>query len=71
MVLANGNRLRRAVEGKPLLLAVKEGVPLGRTFILGASSSTVTNEKLVKAGADTSLLKSSVPEMAAEIRRRL
>jgi CheY-like chemotaxis protein len=41
------------------------------SFIIGTSSSMVTNEYLVRDGADTSLLKSAVPEMAREIERRL
>jgi CheY-like chemotaxis protein len=67
-------KVRRAVESQ---LAAGEGDPsTGATryppaFIIGTSSSTVTNEFLVKAGADASLLKNAVPEMAREIERRL
>ena len=51
--------------------AVEQGETLAASFIIGTSSSTVTNEFLVKAGADTSMLKIEVPEMAREIERRL
>ena len=67
-------KVRRAVENQ---LAAGVGDPsTGATqypasFIIGTSSSTVTNEYLVKEGADTSMLKSAVPEMAREIERRL
>ncbi len=42
-----------------------------RALILGISSSTVTNEFIIKEGADASMLKHQVPEMAKEIERRL
>jgi len=67
-------KVRRAVEnqlaagtGDPSTGAVRYPI----SFIIGTSSSTVTNEFLVKAGADASLLKNAVPEMAREIERRL
>ncbi len=59
-------QLRRSIENT--------GDGLGGTapaFIIGTSSATIHNEALVKQGADTSLRKDEVPEMAAEIRRRL
>jgi CheY-like chemotaxis protein len=58
-------KVRRAVE------ASGDASSLIPAFIIGTSSSTVTNEFLVKAGADASLLKNAVPEMAREIERRL
>lgn len=70
--IKNGSDLvkfRRAVEGPG---ADEEGERrFDPSFIIGTSSSTVTNEYLVKSGADTSLLKNAVPEMAREIERRL
>lgn len=51
--------------------AVEQGEMLATSFIIGTSSSMVTNEYLVKGGADTSMLKNAVPEMAREIERRL
>jgi len=59
-------KLRRAVE------AANDGCGgIERAFIIGTSSNMVTNEYLVKEGADTSMLKNAVPEMAREIERRL
>jgi CheY-like chemotaxis protein len=66
-------KVRRAVESE----VVGDEDPGGAvprfppSFIIGTSSSMVTNEYLVKDGADTSMLKSAVPEMAREIERRL
>jgi CheY-like chemotaxis protein len=66
-------KIRRAVESE----VVGDEDPGGAvtrfppSFIIGTSSSMVTNEYLVRDGADTSLLKSAVPEMAREIERRL
>lgn len=66
-------KVRRAIETEHdhVAKAVKVANRLTPSFIIGTSSSTVTNEFLVKAGADTSLLKNAVPEMAQEIERRL
>ena len=58
-------KIRRAVEQKD---EFSGNTP---AFIVGTSSSTVTNEHLVKEGADTSMLKNAVPEIAREIERRL
>jgi len=67
-------KVRRALEA-PLAERIEASVKVTNlitpSFIIGTSSSTVTNEFLVKAGADTSLLKNAVPEMAQEIERRL
>ena len=73
-----------SIEGDPIrngadLVKVRRAVEeaddgcggIERAFIIGTSSSMVTNEYLVKGGADTSMLKNAVPEMAREIERRL
>ncbi len=65
-------KLRRAIEAEPQP-DEETGNMTNRfppSFIIGTSSSTVTNEFLVKEGADTSLLKNAVPEVAREIERR-
>jgi CheY-like chemotaxis protein len=64
-------KVRRAVEANPVVEDGKVTNALVPSFIIGTSSSMVTNEYLVRDGADTSLLKSAVPEMAREIERRL
>lgn len=64
-------KIRRAVEANPTVVDGKVTNALAPSFIIGTSSSMVTNEYLVRDGADTSLLKSAVPEMAREIERRL
>jgi CheY-like chemotaxis protein len=64
-------KVRRVVEANPTVVDGKVTNALVPSFIIGTSSSMVTNEYLVRDGADTSLLKSAVPEMAREIERRL
>jgi CheY-like chemotaxis protein len=64
-------KVRRGVEANPTVVDGKVTNALVPSFIIGTSSSMVTNEYLVRDGADTSLLKSAVPEMAREIERRL
>lgn len=64
-------KVRRVVEANPTVVDGKVTNALVPSFIIGTSSSMVTNEYLVRDGADTSLLKSAVPDMAREIERRL
>lgn len=63
-------KLRRAIETTPTAEEGKVTNQLTPSFIIGTSSNMVTNEYLVKEGADTSMLKNAVPEMAREIERR-
>ncbi len=66
-----GDPIRNGADLVKVRRAVEQGETLAASFIIGTSSATVTNEYLVKAGADTSMLKLEVPEMAREIERRL
>ena len=66
-----GDPIRNGADLVKVRRAVEQGETLAASFIIGTSSATVTNEYLVKAGADTSMLKIEVPEMAREIERRL
>jgi CheY-like chemotaxis protein len=66
-----GDPIRNGADIVKVRRAIEQGEMLAASFIIGTSSSTVTNEYLVKEGADTSMLKIAVPEMAREIERRL
>lgn len=66
-----GDPIRNGADLVKVRRALEQAQEKAPAFIIGTSSSTVTNEFLVKEGADTSLIKSSVPEMAREIERRL
>ena len=66
-----GDPIKNGADLVKVRRAVEQAETLATSFIIGTSSSTVTNEYLVKGGADTSMLKIEVPEMAREIERRL
>ena len=72
-VFRNGSdlvRLRRQLEHNSGALS-EDGPTLPASFIIGISSNQVGNRAMVETGADTSLLKIYVHEIAKEIKGRL